>query len=84
MWRLEHPDRRFIRIVMGNCGPTDFANQMGFELLGEALELWGSLAIPGGMMEVDDVGAGLAETLAVALDHPEIDASEIKFDARTV
>ena len=24
VWRLEHPDRRFIRIVMGNTAPTDF------------------------------------------------------------
>ena len=42
------------------------------------------LEIPGGMMDVDDVGRALAETFAVALDHPEIDKSEIKFDARTV
>jgi NAD(P)-dependent dehydrogenase (short-subunit alcohol dehydrogenase family) len=83
VWRLEHPDRRFIRIVMGNCGPTDFADHMGMDLLGEALAKWGELAIPGGLMDVDDVGAGLTESLAVALDHPEIDASEIKFDART-
>lgn len=83
VWRLEHPDRRFVRIVMGNCGPTDFANHMGMDLLGEALTKWGELAIPGGLMDVDDVGAGLTQSLAVALDHPEIDASEIKFDART-
>jgi NAD(P)-dependent dehydrogenase (short-subunit alcohol dehydrogenase family) len=83
VWRLEHPDRRFVRIVMGNCGPTDFANHMGMDLLGEALTMWGELAIPGGLMDVDDVGAGLTESLAVALDHPEIDNSEIKFDART-
>ena len=84
VWRLEHPDRRFVRIVMGNCGPTEFATHMGdTELLGEALGKWGDLAIPGGMMDVDDVGAGLVESLAVALDHPDIDVSEIKFDART-
>ncbi|MEM7143328.1 MAG: SDR family oxidoreductase [Actinomycetota bacterium] len=84
VWRLEYPDRRFVRVVMGNCGPTDFADHMGMDLLGEALTKWGELAIPGGMMHVDDVGAGLAEALAVTLDHPEIDASEIKFDARPV
>ena len=84
VWRLEHPDRRFVRVVMGNCGPTDFANNMGdMALLGEALEEWGRQAIPGGMMDVDDVGASLAEALAVVLDHPEIDASELKLDART-
>jgi len=84
VWRLEHPDRRFVRIVMGNCGPTDFANHMGsMDLLGEALTTWGDLGIPGGMMDVDDVGTAMAESLAVALDHPEINASEIKLDART-
>lgn len=83
-WRLEHPDRRFVRVVMGNCQPTDFASNMGdMALLGEALEAWAAQAIPGGMMHVDDVGGAVVEGLAVALDHPDIDASELKFDART-
>ena len=83
VWRLEYPDRRFIRIVMGNTGPTDFANNMGdMALLGEALEEWGRHAIPGGMMDVDDVGTAMAAALAVAMDHPEIAATELKFDAR--
>lgn len=84
VWRLEHPDRRFVRVVMGNTGPTDFANNMGdMELLGEALEEWGRQAIPGGMMDVDEVGTAMVGSLAIALDHPEIVASELKFDART-
>lgn len=82
-WRVEHPDQRFVRVVMGNCQPTDFANNMGMDLLGDALDAWNKQAIPGGMMHVDDVGAALAESLAVALDHPDIDHSEIKLDART-
>ena len=84
VWRYEHPDRRFVRVVMGNTAPTEFADHMRPERLGEALEAWQRRAIPGGMMDVDDVGRALAETFAVALDHPEIDKSEIKFDARTV
>ncbi|NNE73593.1 MAG: SDR family oxidoreductase [Acidimicrobiales bacterium] len=81
-WRVEHPDRRFVRIVMGNCQPTDFAEHMGYELLGDALHAWAEQAIPGGMMHVDDVGEALARSLAVVLDHPDIDASELKLDAR--
>ena len=81
-WRVEHPDRRFVRIVMGNCQPTEFANHMGLELIGDALALWQKQGIPGGLMHVDDVAACLMETLAVSLDHPSIDASEIKLDAR--
>ena len=81
-WRVEHPDRRFVRIVMGNTQPTEFANQMGFELLGPALEAWGRQAVPGGMMHTDDVSRLLVKKLALALDHPEIDSSEMQFDAR--
>ena len=82
VWRHEHPDRRFVRIVMGNTAPTEFADHMRPERLGEALEAWQGLGIPGGMMDVDDVGRALVEALAVALDHPGIDSSEIRFDAR--
>jgi len=82
VWRNEHPDRRFVRIVMGNTAPTEFADHMRPERLGEALEAWQGLGIPGGIMDVDDVGRALAESLAVAFDHPGIDSSEIRFDAR--
>ncbi len=82
-WRVEHPDRRFIRVVMGNCQPTEFPNSMGMDLLGDAMTAWEQQALPGGMMHVDDLGRALAEGLAVALDHPDIDCSELKFDART-
>ena len=81
-WRIEHPEFRFVRIVMGNCQPTDFVNQMGMDLLGDALTQWEKQAIPGGMMHVDDVATAMASALAVSLDHPDIDASELKFDAR--
>ncbi|MCE2511935.1 MAG: SDR family NAD(P)-dependent oxidoreductase, partial [Acidimicrobiia bacterium] len=34
------PDRRFMRVVMGNTAPTEFSNHMNVDLLGEALEAW--------------------------------------------
>lgn len=83
VWRAEHPDRRFMRVVMGNTMPTEFGNHMNLDLLDEALEAWERQAVPGGLMHVDDVGAALAEAFAVALDHPEIDFPEFKLDART-
>lgn len=83
VWRAEHPDRRFMRVVMGNTSPTEFSDHMNVDLLGEALEAWERQAVPGGMMDVDDVGAALAEAFAVALGHPEIDFPELKLDART-
>ena len=81
-WRVEHPDRRFVRVVMGNSQPTEFANQMGVELLGDALEAWQEQAIPSAMTETDDVGMLLARSFAAVLSHPEIDSSELKIDAR--
>ena len=83
VWRVEHPDRRFMRVVMGNTTPTEFSDHMHLELLGEAMEAWERQAVPGGMMHVDDVGAALAEAFAVALSHPDIDFPELKLDART-
>ncbi len=81
-WRVEHPDRRFLRVTMGNAQPTEFSNHMNLDLLERALTDWESQAIPGGMMEVADVATAMAESFAVALDHPEIDSSELRFDAR--
>lgn len=81
-WRLEHPTRRFLRIVMGNTFPTEFGDHMGSDLLAEALDAWGTQAIPGGFMATDDVGVALAEVLATALDHPGIDLCDVQFDAR--
>ncbi len=83
VWRAEHPEHRFMRVVMGNTVPTEFGDHMNLDLLGEAMEAWERQAVPGGLMHVDDVGAALAEALAVALDHPDIDFGELKLDART-
>lgn len=83
VWRAEHPEHRFMRVVMGNAMPTEFSDHMNLDLLGEAMEAWERQAVPGGMMHVDDVGAALAEAFGVALDHPDIDFGELKLDART-
>ena len=83
VWRAEHPDRRFMRIVMGNTMPTEFGDHMNLDLIEEALAAWERQAVPGGIMHVDDVGAALAEACAMALDHPDIDFPELKLDART-
>ena len=31
-WRVAHPDRRFVRVVMGNREPTEFGLHMGDDL----------------------------------------------------
>ena len=83
VWRSEHPEHRFMRVVMGNTVPTEFGDHMNLDLLGEAMKAWERQAVPGGLMHVDDVGAALAEAFTVALDHPDIDFGELKLDART-
>ena len=83
-WRAEHPDRRFIRVVMGNAQPTGFANHMGDgEMIGRALPRWIEQGINvSNMMDTNEVGRALIDALAVTLAHPTVDSSELKFDAR--
>lgn len=82
IWRVEHPERRFVRVVMGNSAPTEFSDNMNADRFGEAVERWKNQAIGFDMMHADDVGRALAESFAVMLDHPEIHSSELKFDPR--
>ena len=82
IWRIEHPDHRFTRVVMGNAAPTEFSEHMNVGLFGDAVEQWKTRAIGFDMMHVDDVGEALAKMFGVAFDHPEIDSSELKFDPR--
>jgi NAD(P)-dependent dehydrogenase (short-subunit alcohol dehydrogenase family) len=82
-WRIERPDHRFVRVVVGNCYPTGFGDHMGSdELIGEALGAWAKQGLSGGLMHVDSVAAALVGSLAVSLNHPEVDSSELRFDAR--
>lgn len=84
-WRIEHPHRRFIRVVMGNTQPTEFADRMGADdgLLGRALRRWIEQGIDvSHMMVTMQAGRALVDAFASALDHPTVDSSELRFDAR--
>lgn len=81
-WRHEHPERRFQRIVMGATSPTEFGNGFGAEVLDTAMSRWAASGIIHNMMETDDVGRHLAETMAVVLAHPDIDISDLKLEPR--
>jgi NAD(P)-dependent dehydrogenase (short-subunit alcohol dehydrogenase family) len=81
-WRLEHPDRRFQRVVMGTTVPTDFPAQFDPELLAVAFDRWERSGLSGGLMNADQVGRHLADTYAVLLTHPEIDVPDITYDGR--
>jgi len=81
-WRSERADHRFVRVVMGNTQPTEFANHMGADLLDAALRAWEIQAIPGGMMDVHDLAGAMKLAFAGILDHPDIDQPDLRFDAR--
>ncbi len=81
-WRLEHPRRRFMRVVMGATIGTDFANDFDGPTLNEAMLRWGASGIDSAMMDVDAVGAQLARMLGVICDIPEIDVPDIQLDPR--
>src|SRR4051812_4283427 len=81
-WRVEHPERRFQRIVMGATMPTDFGNHFSEEVLTTAFERWASTGIAMTVMETDEVGRHLANTMAVLLAHPTIDVPDLTLDPR--
>ena len=82
-WRVERPERRFIRISMGSTMPTEFASGFDPALLGVALERWMARGLsPMDLMETDDVGRQMAELFAVFLAHPRIDVREIRLSPR--
>lgn len=84
-WRIEHPERRFVRVVMGNAQPTEFADRMGAgdAMLKRALSRWIEQGINvSHMMETMQAARALVDALASVLGHPEVDSSELKLDAR--
>lgn len=81
-WRLEHPDRRFQRIVMGPTFPTEFGRDFTGEVLGTAVERWGAAGVGDSLMDTEDVARQLAEVTAVVLAHPAIDLSDVRFQPR--
>lgn len=81
-WRLEHPQRRFTRVVMGATIGTDFANDFDMAALGVAMQHWGASGIDSGLMDVDKVGTSLARTLGVMWTMPEVDVPDVQLDPR--
>ncbi len=81
-WRLEHPERRFTRIVMGPTMPTDFAGGFDHRLLATALHRWRDAGIPSTQMETDHVGRQLAGFLALLMNQPEVDVPDMTVGPR--
>jgi NAD(P)-dependent dehydrogenase (short-subunit alcohol dehydrogenase family) len=81
-WRLEHPERRFQRIVMGATMPTEFGDSFGEADLTTAFDRWAATGVSMTFMETDDVGRHLADVMAVLLSHPTIDVPDLCLDPR--
>ena len=81
-WKVEHPDRRIMRVVMGNTHPTEFAANWDATLFERALLAWEKQGIPGGLMPLGTLSLAMVRTFATLLDHPEIDCTDLVLDAR--
>jgi NAD(P)-dependent dehydrogenase (short-subunit alcohol dehydrogenase family) len=81
-WRLEHPERRFQRIVMGATMPTEFGTPFGEADLTTAFDRWAATGVSMTFMETDNVGRHLADVMAVLLTHPTIDVPDLCLDPR--
>ncbi len=81
-WRVEHPERRFQRIVMGATIGTDFGLGFDMDLITVGLERWQAAGVSMAMMDADDVGRHLVEVFGVLLAHPGIDVPDLVLDPR--
>lgn len=81
-WRVEHPERRFLRIEVGATTGTEFGDGFGAEVLGTAFDRWISTGIQFEMMDVDALAQQMIAVLTVALAHPAIDVPDLVLDPR--
>ena len=79
-WRIEHPDTRFAVLGVGQTIGTDFARDFDADTF---TAVWPSWLAHGEMradhMEPNDVGATIAESIAVAVAHPAVDIDRMTF-----
>ena len=80
-WRIEQPDVRFLRIVVGQTGGTEAARDFDPDLAGSLARHWTAHAfMTRNLMEVNDLGRLLAETLATCLAHPGIAVQDLRIE----
>jgi NAD(P)-dependent dehydrogenase (short-subunit alcohol dehydrogenase family) len=77
-YRTEHPELRFAKVTVGATIPTEFGLEFDMELAGQLFPVWIAHGeMRANYMDVDDVGEVIADHLASALLHPEVDVQEI-------
>jgi len=81
-WRVEHPERRFVRVVVGAVSGTEFGSAFGMEVLTTALDRWHKMGISPASITADALGNQLADVFSVMLAHPEVDVPDVVIDPR--
>jgi len=77
-WRMEHPDRRFVCMAVGDTLGTDFARDFDMETAAALFPKWlAAGVIYQNQMGVEDLGATIAEFVAMLLAHPGLTIPEL-------
>lgn len=72
-WRREHPEQRFLRVVVGPTLGTEVGDGYAPARLAELFPLWMAHGfMTERLMQAEDLGALLAEMLATCFAHPGI------------
>ena len=75
---MEHPDRRFVCMAVGDTIGTDFARDFDLETAAALFPKWlAAGVIYQNHMEADDLGATIAEFVAMLLAHPGLTIPEL-------
>jgi NAD(P)-dependent dehydrogenase (short-subunit alcohol dehydrogenase family) len=77
-WRMEHPDRRFVCMAVGDTVGTDFARDFDMDTAAGLFPKWlAAGVIYQNQMGVEDLGATIAEFVAMLLAHPGLTIPEL-------
>lgn len=80
-WRLEHPELRFLRLVLGPTLGTDVARDYDAAAAGDLLRRW----VAHGFMterhlQAAELGELLADVLATCLAHPDVAVEDLRLE----
>jgi len=77
-WRVEHPERRFVCMAVGDTHDTDFARDFDMERAAALTPKWvAASVIYKNHMESADLGLTIAEFVAMMLAHPGLTIPEL-------
>jgi NAD(P)-dependent dehydrogenase (short-subunit alcohol dehydrogenase family) len=77
-FRIENPDRRFVKVTVGATSGTEFALEFDPDLAAQLLPEWVSHGeMRSRFMDVDDVATVTVDHLESAFAHPAIDVQEL-------